>query len=165
MDDSNSTSTYPSSASALIPSAKKGLTGPQLASVLQVKYDTGGKRCADAQPRTQNVAPSQPIPPVARRSVMYPAQIVSPPLAAPESSQEIGPSHPALSESSKTARLPQSLTERWVDRSKGGVVAHASPCWLLALGAVCSVERKEDRFNTHSALHGFVAADCWWGKV
>ena len=27
-------------------------------------------------------------------------------------------------------------------------MAHASPCWLLALGAVCSVERKEDRFNT-----------------
>ena len=38
----------------IVPSAQKGLAGPQLASVLQVKYDTtGGKRCAAAQSRTQ----------------------------------------------------------------------------------------------------------------
>ena len=142
-----------------MPSARKGLTGPQLASVLQSQFDKDGKfdkegrRCAAAQSHTLRVAPSPTI--LTSRPLRHPVSLsrcisthVSPPLAAPESSQEIGPSHPALSESSKTARLPQSLTERWVDRSKGGVVAHASPCWLLALGAVCSVERKEDRFNT-----------------
>ena len=49
-EETTSTTTIPSSASALIPSAKKGMTGPQMASLLQVKFDTGGKRCAHAQP-------------------------------------------------------------------------------------------------------------------
>ena len=111
------------------------------------KFDKEGKRCAASQLRTQR-SPFTTNPTGRPALGRVSSTDVSPPLAAPESSQEIGPSHPALSESSKTARLPQSLTERWVDRSKGGVVAHASPCCLLALGAVCSVERKEDRFNT-----------------
>ena len=111
------------------------------------KFDKEGKRCAASQLRTQR-SPFTTNPTGRPALGRVSSTDVSPPLAAPESSQEIGPSHPALSESSKTARLPPSLTERWVDRSKGGVVAHASPCWLLALGAVCSVERKEDRFNT-----------------
>ena len=74
----------------IVPSAQKGLAGPQLASVLQVKYDTtGGKRCANARPRpAHQPAPlhkSQPIPLADPRSVVYAAQTVSPPLAAPES--------------------------------------------------------------------------------
>ena len=37
-------------------------------------------------------------------------------------------------------------------------MANASPSRLLALGVVCSIERKEGRFNTNSALRGLVAA-------
>ena len=55
---SQSCSTFPSSASVLMPSARKGLTGPQLESVLQSKFDKDGKfdkegrRCAAAQSHT-----------------------------------------------------------------------------------------------------------------
>ena len=49
VEDTTSTTTIPSSASALIPSARKGMTGPQMASLLQVKFDTGGRRCVHAQ--------------------------------------------------------------------------------------------------------------------
>ena len=90
VEDTNSSVTYPSSAAGLDPSSRRGLTGPQLADMLQVKYDTsGGKRCAIARagPAHQPVPlrKSQPIPLAFRRSVVYAAQIVSPPLAAPES--------------------------------------------------------------------------------
>ena len=57
-EGSQSCSTFPSSASVLMPSARKGLTGPQLASVLQSefdkdgKFDKEGKRCAAAQSHT-----------------------------------------------------------------------------------------------------------------
>ena len=37
-------------------------------------------------------------------------------------------------------------------------MANASPSRLLALGVVGSIERKEGRFNTNSALRGLVAA-------
>ena len=45
---STGTVSYPSS--ALFPSAMKGLTGPQIASALQVRFDLGGKRCARTAP-------------------------------------------------------------------------------------------------------------------
>ena len=45
-DETQSCSTVPSSASAMFPSARKGMTGPQIAAVLASKFDQGGKRCA-----------------------------------------------------------------------------------------------------------------------
>ena len=57
VEDTTSTTTIPSSASALIPSAKKGMTGPQMAALQQVKFDTGVKRCAHAQPRHAQHSP------------------------------------------------------------------------------------------------------------
>ena len=112
-----SCSTSPSSASVLMPSARKGLTGPQLASVLQSQFDKDGKfdkegrRCAAAQSHTLRVALSPTI--LTSRPLRHPVSLslfalisthVSPPLAAPESSQEIGPSHPALSCAAPTLR-------------------------------------------------------------
>ena len=60
---------------------------------------------------------------------------------------------------SRLRRLAPSVTKLHVGHSaKGGGVANASPSRLLALGVVGSIERKEGRFNTNSALRGLVAA-------
>ena len=54
VDDTQSCTTVPSSASALLPSAKKWMTGPQLASILQPKFDKAGKKCAVPSAATPN---------------------------------------------------------------------------------------------------------------
>ena len=63
------------------------------------KFDKEGKRCAASQLRTQR-SPFTTNPTGRPALGRVSSTDVSPPLAAPESSQEIGPSHPALSESS-----------------------------------------------------------------
>ena len=122
------------------------------------KFDKEGKRCADAQPRH---AQHSPHTTTLSTHVQVRGRVCSTNCVTTSSCTREQPRRSVHLIRHLASRLRRrgplrSLTESWVERAKGGVAANASPLRLLALGAVCSIERKEGRFNTHSALHGLV---------